>query len=224
MRRVSWEELPYCDLEVGEVYCRGAVGKGVQNEVLHRLLPGVSNSGGIRAVGGWQTSGLCVLFSTDKEPQWPDRKEVKFGSYLYFGDNKTPGKKILDTPRKGNALLNRTFHRAQEGQEGRLDIPVFLIFTAFHKSGEGVVFEGIGVPSLDDEGGGLEVVTENLGTEIYENYLARFNLLEERVVSRTWINQLLTAPAKAKADRSCPRELNNWIQGRPHRLLSPIGK
>lgn len=224
MRRVSWEELQNCDIEVGELYSRGQEGKGVQNEVLHRLLPGVSNSGGIRAVGGWQTGGLCALFSTSKEPQWPDHKGTQVGSYVYFGDNKTPGKGILDTPRKGNALLHRAFLKASQGKEGRIEVPVFFIFTAIGSLGGSVVFEGIGVPNLDVDAGGLKVINQQSGTKWVENYLAHFNLLEERVIARTWINLLLTQPAEAKVDPNCPKELINWIEGRPFRLLSKIGK
>lgn len=101
-------------------------------------------------------------------------------------------------------------------------MPVFLIFSATYEVGGGVVFEGIGVPKLDMEDGGLKVIAQYSGLERIENYLAHFNLLEDRVISRAWIDLLLADPAKAKLDPIRPTELGKWIEGLSPRLLSPI--
>ena len=57
-------------------------------------------------------SGLpayVVLYTSMIELAWPDYLDEETGIFRYYGDNRTPGKSILDTPRKGNELLELVF-------------------------------------------------------------------------------------------------------------------
>ena len=45
---------------------------------------------------------LCVLFSDMKNPDWPDSIDFESGKFVYYGDNKTPGKEIHEM--KGNKI------------------------------------------------------------------------------------------------------------------------
>ena len=104
---VAFEKLQNADLVVDTVYKGGKVsGKG--SEVLSKLMPGCSNSGGFRKVMRKDGSGLpayVVLYTSMQELAWPDYLDEETGIFRYYGDNRSPGKTILDTPRKGNQLL-----------------------------------------------------------------------------------------------------------------------
>jgi len=108
---VSFDCLKTADLVVDTIYKGGSVsGKG--SEVLNKLMPGCSNSGGFRKVMRRDDSGLpayVVLYTSMQELAWPDYLDEETGVFRYYGDNRNPGKTILDTPRKGNQLLEFVF-------------------------------------------------------------------------------------------------------------------
>jgi len=64
------------------------------------------------------TVNLAVLYTTGAEPDWPDVLDVHTGVFTYFGDNRSPGRELHDTQRKGNLLLSRVFERAHPGTTG----------------------------------------------------------------------------------------------------------
>src|SRR5574344_1383070 len=98
---IAFEQLGQADLVVDTVYKGGKVsGKG--SEVLSKLLPGCSNSGGFRKVMRKDGSGLpayVVLYTSMQELEWPDYLDEETGIFRYYGDNRSPGRTILDTPR-----------------------------------------------------------------------------------------------------------------------------
>src|SRR5262245_52874554 len=104
LQPVPYEGLASADLTVGRVYSGGSH-PHVGADPLH-YLTGVGNSGGFRTktVKTTGATALCVLFSTGAMSEWPDGWD-DVGNYVYFGDQRQPGKDVLDTPRKGNRLL-----------------------------------------------------------------------------------------------------------------------
>lgn len=135
------------DLVVDTVYKGGKIsGKG--SEVLSKLLPNCSNSGGFRKVMRKDGSGMpayVVLYSSMQELAWPDYLDEETGIFRYYGDNRTPGRTILDTPRKGNQLLEFVFACLNSRDGSIKNIPPFLIFK---KGGSGwdVQFLGLAAP------------------------------------------------------------------------------
>lgn len=125
---ISFEKLSSADLIVDTVYKGGKVsGKG--SEVLCKLMPGCSNSGGFRKIMRKDGSGLpayVVLYTSMRELAWPDYLDEETGIFRYYGDNRNPGRTILDTPRKGNQLLEFVFE-CLNSKDGLIkDIPPFL--------------------------------------------------------------------------------------------------
>lgn len=101
---VPFEQLQNANLVVDMIYKGGNV-SGKASEVLSKLLPNCSNSGGFRKVMRKDGSGMpayVVLYTSMQELAWPDYLDEETGVFRYYGDNRTPGRTILDTPRKGN--------------------------------------------------------------------------------------------------------------------------
>ena len=186
------------------------------DDPLHRLLS-VSNSGGFRYLGQVDALRLVVLTSTGKDPDWPDTLDQETGVYTYFGDNKSPGRKLHETPRKGNELLRRIFDLAQSGIERRKEVPPILLFA---NSGEwrDVVFLGLAVPGTAD----LRVSEDLLAMwrisngSRFQNYRARFAVLDAPSLSRTWIADIIAGnPHSASA----PKAWSDWVTTGQRRLL-----
>lgn len=81
---------------------------------------GVGNQGGFRALGRHSQDAvrLVVLYTSGAEPDWPDALDPYTGAFTYFGDNRSPGRTLHETPRKGNLLLDTVFTRAAKAASG----------------------------------------------------------------------------------------------------------
>lgn len=195
MREVPFEDLKEADLIVDCIYKGGSIsGKG--SEVLSKLLPGCSNSGGFRKVMRKDGSGLpayVVLYTSMSELAWPDYLDEETGLFRYYGDNRSPGKSLLDTPRKGNQLLEFVFDCLNRKDNSINDIPPFFIFK---KAGTGwdVQFLGLAAPgnpriSPDND---LVAFWRTINGERFQNYEAYFTVLEtSEPIDRKWIDALI---------------------------------
>ena len=74
------------------------------------------------------------------------------GVFTYFGDNRSPGRVLDDTPRSGNLLLSRVFARAHGEPAGRAKVPPFLLFDK-PGGGRDVRFRGLLAPGSDRSAG-----------------------------------------------------------------------
>ena len=99
---VGYAELADADLVVDRVYKGGSFGNA-RDDPLARLLPGVGNQGGFRALGRHSQDAvrLVVLYTSGAEPDWPDALDPYPGAFTYFGDNRSPGRTLHETPGKG---------------------------------------------------------------------------------------------------------------------------
>jgi hypothetical protein len=142
---VEFDRLAGADLVLERVFRGGAAGN-TADDPLARLLP-VGNQGRFRTHGrpAKDAVKLAVLYTSGAEPDWPDALDLHSGTFTYFGDNRSPGRDLHDTPRKGNLLLGRIFEWAHQGVPGRLRVPPFLLFD---KAGPGrdVRFRGLLAP------------------------------------------------------------------------------
>ena len=192
---VSFEELKNSKLVVDTVYKGGKVsGKG--SEVLSKLLPGCSNSGGFRKVMRKDGSGLpayVVLYTSMQELAWPDYLDEETGIFRYYGDNRSPGRTILDTPRKGNQLLEFVFECLNSKDGSIKNIPPFLIFK---KTGCGwdVKFLGLAAPGNPKISPDHDLVAfwRSMDDDRFQNYEAYFTVLEtDQDINREWLNALI---------------------------------
>ena len=194
MRTVQFDSLSNQDLVIDTIYKGGNVnGKG--SEVLCKLLPGCSNSGGFRKVMRKDGSGLpayVVLYTSMSELEWPDYLDEETGVFRYYGDNRTPGKTLLDTPRKGNLLLETVFQLLNSGCSLK-DIPPFLIFKK-GTVGWDVQFLGLAAPGNPRISPDKDLVAfwRTLNQERFQNYEAYFTILETaEPIRKQWLSSLI---------------------------------
>ena len=192
---VPFEKLEIADLVVDTIYKGGKV-SGKASEVLHRLLPNCSNSGGFRKVMRKDGSGLpayVVLYTSMQELAWPDYLDEETGIFRYYGDNRTPGRTILDTPRKGNQLLELVFDCLNSRDGSIKDVPPFLIFK---KCGVGwdVQFLGLAAPGNPKISPDKDLVAfwRTMDGQRFQNYESYFTVLDTEVpINREWLNALI---------------------------------
>jgi len=176
---VPFDQLATADLTVERIY-RGGVAGNWADDPLARLLP-VGSQGGFRANGSpaMDEVKLAALFTSGAEPDWPDALDVYAGSFTYYGDNRSPGRDLHDTPRRGNLLLRNVFERAHDGPSGRARVPPFFLFD---KPGPGrdVRFRGLlasrsGRLCSEED---LIAIWRTTAGQRFQNYRATFTVLD----------------------------------------------
>lgn len=220
VQAVSFDDLDAADLVVDRIY-RGGTAGNTGDDPLARLLP-VGNQGGFRTCGRPVQGSvrLVVLYTSGAEPDWPDALDPYTGSFTYFGDNRSPGRDLHDTPRKGNLLLSRVFDHAHAGRAGREQVPPFLLFDK-PGTGRDVRFRGLLAPGSDRISGeeDLVAVWRTTRGERFQNYRARFTVLDAASIPRAWISQ---AAAGEPLGGHCPAAWRSWVEtGAYTSLLAP---
>ena len=217
---VDFDQLAGADLVIDRIFRGGAAGN-TGDDPLSKLLP-VGNQGGFRTHGRPVPDAvkLVVLYTSGAEPDWPDALDPYTGTFTYFGDNRSPGRDLHDTPRKGNLLLTRVFEWAHAGRAGRARVPPFLLFDK-PGTGRDVRFRGLLAPGSDRISGeeDLVAVWRTTGGQRFQNYRARFTVLNAASVSQAWIGQLAGGePLSAH----CPGAWRAWVEtGSYTPLLAP---
>jgi len=192
---VPFENIKTADLVVDTIY-EGGKQSGKASEVLSKLLPGCSNSGGFRKIMRKDGSGLpayVVLYTSMSELAWPDYLDEETGIFRYYGDNRSPGRALLDTPRKGNHLLEFVFDCLNSRDGSIKDIPPFFIFK---KTGNGwdVQFLGLAAPGNPKLSPDKDLVAfwRTLDEKRFQNYEAYFTVLDtEEAINRRWLDALI---------------------------------
>jgi len=211
----SFESLADADLRVDATYQGGRAGNA-GDDPFPRLL-GVSNMGGFRYRGSLAKLDLVVLTSSLSDSEWPDALDQDTGVFTYYGDNKSPGQALHETPRNGNELLRRVFQLAHERPAGRREVPPILVF-ANTGQWRDVVFLGLAVPGTADLrlSEDLVAVWKSVGGKRFQNYRARFSILDVPVVSRSWIADIIAGNPHTS---NAPAPWRAWIEGGHARAL-----
>ena len=185
-------DLENADLIVDEIY--GGSRKGNASDDPLPKLVGVDSQAGFRHLGQRpkvETLKLIVLKTSLKEPDWPDGLDSETGIFTYYGDGRTPGE-LHDTPRKGNLILKNLFEAAHNLKVTEHFPPILL----FRNTGvyRDVRFLGLAVPGASTLGHDDDLValwrttgTDNLR---FQNYRAKFSVLNVPNVSRAWIEDI----------------------------------
>ncbi|MFJ5225747.1 restriction endonuclease [Streptomyces sp. NPDC088400] len=218
---VAFADLSTSDLVVDALYAGGSNGNSGDDPIA-KLIPGVGNQGGFRHKGSPAkgTVRLSVLYTTGGAVDWPDHLDVQTGTFTYYGDNKTPGRDLHDTPRSGNQLLRDAFDAShRSAAERAAAVPPFLLFEKTGTAGRSVRFRGLlapGGPTMtsDDE---LAAIWRTTDGQRFQNYRARFTVLDHARISRTWIQHVLSGGSPLTSD--CPPAWRNWVEGRIYRPL-----
>jgi hypothetical protein len=215
MTTFDFDALKTTDLHVDAIYHGGRRGNA-GDDPLGPLLK-VSNSGGFRYRGSMDRFSMIVLTTGMSDPDWPDSIDRETGVFTYYGDNKKPGQALHATPRRGNELLRRIFTDGHSGEEGRARVPPIFIFATAHGFRD-VEFLGLAVPGTSDLKAteDLVAVWHTSAERRFQNYRARFTVLDAGVIPRTWITDiidgvdpLINAPAAWKL----------WIETGQYRAL-----
>ena len=210
------------DLVVDRIY-RGLRHGNASDDPLPDLI-GVSRGGGFRYIGDRSSLdklNLIVLKSNFNDPDWPDHLNQETGIFIYYGDNKKPGKPLLDTPRGGNLILTHLF-------DGRHD-PAFMnhfpAILLFGWTGEyrDVRFLGLAVPGAQSLGPNDDLVAiwrTGDGNNRFQNYKAIFTVLDVPVVTRNWLNDIRNG--NAANSKYAPKPWIDWLKSRKYKpLLAP---
>jgi hypothetical protein len=218
VKTVALDQLTTTDLHVDALYQGGRHGNA-GDDPLPKLLR-VDSQGGFRYRG--KVAGklqMLVLTSSMNDPDWPDALDRETGVFTYYGDNKKPGRELHDTGRDGNLILQKVFAAARSGQEARREVPPIFVF-AGTASWRDMNFIGLGVPGASDLDSAEELVaiwrtTEN---KRFQNYRARFTILDAPVISRAWIDSLI---AGKRDDSTAPDAWRTWVKtGRRRALMA----
>ncbi len=215
MQVFSFDSLVDVDLRVDATYQGGRAGNA-GDDPFPRLL-GVSNMGGFRYRGSLAELDLVVLTSSLSDPEWPDALDQDTGVFTYYGDNKSPGQALHETPRNGNELLRRVFELAHQRPAGRREVPPILVF-ANTGQWRDVVFLGLAVPGTADLrlSEDLVAVWKSVGGKRFQNYRARFSILDVPVVSRSWIADIAAGNPHTS---NAPAPWRAWVEGAHARAL-----
>lgn len=199
------EQLSQVDLVVDAVYAGYKTERGGIADPLVPLV-GVSRQGGFRYRGTKERPTLLVLTSNLAEPEWPDQLDETTGTFIYYGDNRHPGRLLHETPRFGNQLLRQIFDSAHLGQ--RHLVPPILIFTT-EATGRTFRFRGLAVPGSPALAATEDLVALWKTTEgqRFQNYKAVFTILDEAVIPRAWIH----AMGRGEASELAPETWKAWV-------------
>ena len=215
---VPFIDLPTADLHLERLYLAGKSGT-IGDDPLARLLP-VGNQGGFRYYGSPRRGSvkLVVLYTSGVEVDWPDLLDPQTGIFTYYGDNRKPGDELHGTKRQGNSLLRDVFQLVHGSAADRVQVPPFLLFEkAFPR--RTVRFRGLLAPgaetlSPDDE---LAAIWRSKSGLRFQNYRARFTVLDTQIVPRSWINALIAG--RPSTDGPCPPVWREWVRGRSYAPL-----
>lgn len=170
------------DLIVGAQY-RGS--GGIASEPISKLLP-VGNRGGIRYAGSGSQPSHLALFSTFAEEEWPDT----FVNHrlTYWGDNRTPGRELHETPKRGNLVLRQIFQMAWS-ESDRWRIPLICLF-GHHAGTRDVDLLAILAPGaqLGDPDEDLVAVWRHGPGGWFQNYRATFSALPVQRIPRSTVD------------------------------------
>ena len=191
----KFEELETADLIVDAVY-KGGTAPNLSAEPFHKLIPGCENSGGFRKKlreDGSKKYAYVVLYTSMEELEWPDYLDEETGLFRYYGDNRTPGRALTDTKKKGNKILEDVFGELNKGTNLE-DIPPFFVFK---KTGNGrdIQFLGLAAPGNPKISPDKDLVAfwRTIGDKRFQNYESYFTILNtgKDPISKDWIKSLI---------------------------------
>lgn len=201
-------ELDTADLIIDAIY-EGGNANNLSSAPLPDLLD-VGNVAGFRKKKVSNNSSefsYVVLFSNFSEPDWPDNIDSERGVFTYYGDNREPGSTLHD--KDGNNTLKRVFENLHSGE--REKIPPFFIFTKTQGDGYDKRFRGLAVPGYQTENQSEDLVAlwKNKGGNRFQNYKAKFTILDVESISREWIEDLQKGEFLTG---NAPREWIEWVE------------
>lgn len=201
MNTIDFNKLNKSDL-IKDCICKGGDANNLSSEPISKILP-VGNQSGIRFAGTSEQPSLVVLYSTFSDIDWPDL--INGDLVTYYGDNKEPGREIHET--LGNRLFRGIFNNLHLNRKNEVP-PIFL----FSKGSTGFdrIFKGLLVPGSTNhlETEDLIAIWKTQNNQRFQNYKAIFTLLPVQIITRKWINDIVSGN---KMSQNSPKEWRIWI-------------
>lgn len=98
---IPFNEVVGSDLIIDAIYEGGNAGD-LSDEVIGKIT-NTGNSGGFRLrLNKNRKPAYLVLYTSGEDINWPDEINKETGTVTYFGDNRTSGKELKNTKKKGN--------------------------------------------------------------------------------------------------------------------------
>ena len=220
VRVFPYEELPDADLIVDAIY-EGKTGGQLSGEALSHLLPGIGNLGGFRAAGRGYDKRFVVLYTSGEDRDWPDHLDTNSGRFLYYGDNKRPGRELHDTRPGGNRILRYVFDLLHDSPSQRRRIPPFLIFEKCQTniSARSFQFRGLAVPGFVGLSATEDLIAiwKTSDGQRFQNYRAVFTVLDAPQIRRAWIDALSDETFNSP---HAPDAWKDWIARGSYRALA----
>lgn len=211
MNIIPFSALAESDLIIDAVY-EGRNNGNASDDPISVLLPGVGNMGGFRVSGKGPNKSFVVLYTSGEDKDWPDYFDASIGRFVYYGDNKTPGRGILDTPLGGNKILEHAYAVVHCFKNERKMLPPFFVFlkSPTAQCSRSVQFKGLAVPGAPQlpEIEDLVAAWKTKNNQRFQNYRAVFTILNAPVISRRWLKDL--AAGDSLSDNA-PKAWANWI-------------
>ena len=144
---------------------------------------------------------------------------------MYYGDNKSPGHGLHETPKGGNIVLREAFEALHVRPHRRREVPPFFVFSRTGRSRD-VRFEGLAAPGASGvtESEDLVAIWKTTGAERFQNYRAVFTILDAPSISRSWVNEVVAGRGSVAGG---PRGLEGLgcrrkLHGTPASLMAQI--
>lgn len=203
------DQLEASDLFIDARYS-GSRNGNAGDDPLTKLL-NLSNQGGFRIRGTRKNPKLIALISSMEDPDWPDELDLSTGIFTYYGDNKLPGRKLDETHRYGNNLLELIFARLHAGE--REKIPPILIFTKVGVYRD-VIFRGVAVPGAlgSTHNDDLVAVWHATKGQRFQNYRATFTILDLPCIPRAWLRDIIHEETGGSDSQHAPSAWLRWIK------------
>lgn len=189
---VNFEDLEGSDLIVNCIY-KGGDANNHSADPLKELLPKSGSAKGIRYFCREDNNdeiAYVILFSTSKEPEWPNVLYEDTGIYKYYGDNRRYEE--LDST-DGNKVLERVFKLLNSG-ESLVNLPPFFIFKRAGRNRD-IKFLGLAAPGNPNIPPEEELVAfwRNDDGKRIPNYVSFFTILDtiNDSISREWLESLI---------------------------------
>lgn len=215
----DFKNLSTADLNIDAIYRGGSKGNS-SDDIFPKLL-GLENSGGFRTLKNRIEPKMLALISSAEETEWPDFLDIETGIFTYYGDNRTPGNTILDTPKKGNQCLENLFNWTHEGGLNRKKIPPIFVFIKDGKKGRDYRFRGLAVPGnpIFSETEDLVSIWKSKNGFRFQNYKAIFSILSINKIKREWISDIHKGDTFSN---NCPIVWKKWINTGEYTILKSI--
>jgi hypothetical protein len=218
MRTFNFSDLNSADLIIDAVYEGGNAGNA-GDDPISKLIPGIGNMAGFRHSGQGELKKIVVLYTSGENKDWPDTLDPYSGKFIYYGDNRTPGHELHDTPRNGNKILRNAFSQLHD-TEDLCTIPPFLIFSKYptENSSRSVQFKGLAVPGYEGLSGteDLVAVWKTTDNQRFQNYRGTFTVLDVPQVDHEWLVDLNGGETNS---RHSPIPWRLWRENRTYKAL-----